>query len=116
MLLHLALPADWENACAAGVYEVSTRDRTIAEVGFLHASWDLDQARRVAGFVYDDVPELVLLQIDQSLLREHGLTVREEPGDPNDPDSERFPHVYGGPLPVSLLTAGPWPPPEPLLP
>lgn len=29
--------------------------------------------------------------------------MRDEPGDPHDPSSEAFPHVYG-PIPVSAVT------------
>jgi hypothetical protein len=47
---------------------------------------------------------LVLLTLDEPALAAAGLRVVREPGDPSDSDSERFPHVYGGPLPVAAVS------------
>jgi uncharacterized protein (DUF952 family) len=88
-LYHLALAADWEAAQEAGQYAVSTRGRTLAEEGFIHAS-RADQWADVRRRFYADVTEpLVLLVIDPTLLT---ATVRDE----RPPDAEEtFPHVYG---------------------
>ena len=102
-LLHMALPEDWEAAQRTGVYTASTRGVTIAEQGFMHGSWDADQTLRVWAFVYSDRPDVIITEIDLAALADAGLTVREEPGDPTDPASERFPHIYGGDVPVSLM-------------
>lgn len=103
-LLHIAEQSDWEAAQQAGVYDRSTRGVSIAQVGYLHGSATMDQVRSVLGFVYADVTEpLVLLTLDEGELAAHGLRVFLEPGDPQDPDSELFPHVYGGPVPVSAV-------------
>lgn len=113
MIYHLALADDWAAAADTGQYAMSTRGATIADVGYLHACGDLDQTQRVADFLYADRPRLVLLQIHEARLAEAGLTVRLEPGDPSRPDSEHFPHVYGGAIPLAAITAVPWPlPPE----
>ena len=88
-IFHLALASDWERARELGEYAVSTRDRTLAEEGFIHASRD-DQWPGVRKRFYADVSEpLVLLEIDPLLL---SAEVREElvPG-----TGETFPHVYG---------------------
>ena len=37
-LQHIALESDWQAAQETGSYPVSTRGRTIAEVGFMHCS------------------------------------------------------------------------------
>lgn len=106
-ILHMALPEDWKAAQATGTYTASTRGLTIADQGFLHASWDADQALRVHTLVYADRPDVVITELDVDALAAAGLTVRPEPGDPSDPDSERFPHVYGGDVPVTLMTVRP---------
>lgn len=102
-LLHMALPEDWDAARSTGTYTASTRGVTIAEQGFMHGSWDADQTLRVWDFAYSDRPDVVITEIDLAALADAGLTVREEPGDPSDPASERFPHVYGGDVPVRLM-------------
>jgi uncharacterized protein (DUF952 family) len=97
-LFHLALRRDWEAAKEAGEYLVSTRGRTLAEEGFLHASYG-HQWQGVRDAYYADVTEpLVLLEVDPALL---GVPVVEEVPAGGD---EAFPHVYG-PLPVAAVVA-----------
>lgn len=103
MVLHIALPGDLADARRTGFYAMSTRGVTIAEQGFMHASKDMDQATRVHDYVYSDLAELVLLHIDEQRVAEAGLEVRMEPGDPSDPASEQFPHIYGGELPLDAV-------------
>ena len=103
MFFHLALAQDWADAVASGHYDVSTRGVTLAKQGFIHASKDSDQTRRVRDMFYSDVADLVVLHIDEQRLADAGLDVRFEPGNPSDPNSERFPHIYGGPLPVNAV-------------
>jgi uncharacterized protein (DUF952 family) len=92
-IFHIAERPEWEAARAAGgPYEVSTRGQTLAEVGFIHASRDEEQARAVQGLFYANLDDLVLLVIDPE-----GLDVRHEPvGD------DVFPHIYG-PLPIKAV-------------
>lgn len=104
MILHLALPDDWRRALVTGTYEMSTRGLTIAEVGFLHGARDEAQAAGVRARFYADVPELVVLALDEEALRAAGFDVRYEPG---DPASELFPHVYGGPVPTHVMSPVP---------
>ena len=94
MIYHAALPADWEAALATGSYEVSTRGMTLADVGFIHASYE-HQVEGVANTFYPDVDELVLLTIDREAV---GAPVVDEPV----PTGEGFPHIYG-PLPVDAV-------------
>lgn len=92
-IYHLALASDWDAARQAGEYTVSTRGRTLAEEGFIHAS-RADQWHDVRERFYADVAEpLVLLVIDPARLV---AEVRHEavPG-----LAEEFPHIYG---PVNL--------------
>ena len=97
-LFHLALRSDWEAAKEIGEYRVSTRGRTLAEEGYLHASY-AHQWQGVRDAYYADVPEpLVLLEVDPALL---DVPVVEEVPAGGD---EAFPHVYG-PLPVAAVVA-----------
>ena len=90
MIYHLAEQSHWEQACRDGTYARSTRGRSLAEEGFIHASsaqqWPLVRRR-----FYGDVTEpLVLLHIDESRL---GAPLVHEVGNPET--GETFPHVYG---------------------
>jgi uncharacterized protein (DUF952 family) len=97
-IFHLATRADWRNATRTGSYRTSTRGRTLAEEGFIHAS-RAGQVTGVAQAFYADVDEpLVLLQIDPALL---GSKVRLERPVGSDED---FPHIYG-PIPTGAVVA-----------
>jgi guanine deaminase len=105
VIQHIAFRQDWHRAQRSGTYDRSTRGASIDEVGFLHATLGPEQVTSVLGRFYADVAEpLVLLTLDEAALAAAGLCVVMEPGDPADPDSEKFPHVYGGPLPVSAVS------------
>jgi glutathione S-transferase len=88
-IFHVALAQDWHAAQARGEYTISTRGRTLAEVGFIHASY-ASQAIGVANAFYAGLHGLVLL-----VIAPHKLTapVREEL--PYDGAHEHFPHIYG---------------------
>lgn len=95
-LLHIADAAEWRAAVAGGVYERSTRGRSIQDVGFIHMSF-LWQVERVANFVYEVNEEpLVLLRIDPD---QATAPIRVEA---LDGMMERFPHMYGA-LPVTAV-------------
>jgi uncharacterized protein (DUF952 family) len=97
-LFHVAFGRDWEAAKEVGEYRVSTRGRTLAEEGFLHASY-AHQWQGVRDAYYGDVTEpLVLLEVDPALL--DVPVVDEVPAG----GAEAFPHVYG-PLPVAAVVA-----------
>ncbi|WP_460468943.1 DUF952 domain-containing protein [Calidifontibacter terrae] len=91
-LFHLADPFDYGLACVTGEYRMSTRGRTLEEVGFVHLSyahqWPLTRQR----FYADVDTPLLLLTIDPT-----GLDVRPEVGNPAS--GELFPHLFG-PLPL----------------
>lgn len=103
-LWHLTERTAWERALAEGRYDGSTRGASLAQVGFVHCSYP-EQLAEVARFVYAGCEEpLVVLELDRDLLEAAGSPVRVEPGDPQDPASERYPHVYG-PVPTTAVTA-----------
>lgn len=104
LLQHIADAHEWARAREAGVYDRSTRGASIEQVGFLHASDGPAQVATVLAAVYAEATEpLVLLTLDPAVLHRSGLRVVLEPGDPQRPDGEWFPHVYGGPLPVAAV-------------
>jgi len=99
-LYHLALSGDWQASRAAGIYSISTRGRTLTEVGFIHLS-QVDQVAATAGRFYGDLPAgtVKLLCIDPARLQKAGLSVRHEPAPGT---GELFPHLYG-PLPLEAV-------------
>ena len=109
-LYHLALPQEWCQARAAGVYARSTRGLGLEQVGFIHASYAHQLAATYARF-YGDAGPVVLLTIDPARLEQAGVPVRAEAAGANPaPDAERFPHLYG-PLPLgAVLAATPYQP------
>ena len=98
-IYHLAEQSHWEQALREGTYTRSTRELSLEQEGFIHAStaqqWPVVRRR-----FYGDVTEpLVLLEIDESRL---GSRVVHEVGDPET--GEQFPHVYG-PIEVDAVVA-----------
>ena len=100
-LYHLALSDDWQAARSAeAAYCISTRGRTLSEVGFIHLSLAHQVAATATRF-YGDLPTgaVKLLSIDPARLQEAGLSVRHEPAPGT---GELFPHLYG-PLPLAAV-------------
>ncbi|MFJ9891871.1 DUF952 domain-containing protein [Streptomyces sp. NPDC091280] len=103
-VLHITERALWDAARERGVYEWSTRGRTLQEEGFIHCSTRA-QLPRVAAFLYgsyDGPDELVVLEVDPERL---GGSLKYEA---LKPGGEEFPHVYG-PIPVdAVVGVRPW--------
>ena len=97
-IFHIAYKRDWLAAQEAGVYRISTRDRSLDDEGFIHCS-DADQVARIANGAYTDVAEpLVVLVIASERL---DAEVRYET---LDGGTELFPHIYGE-LPIQSVTS-----------
>ena len=95
MIYHIATVADWARARRDGQYTTSTRGRTLAEEGFIHAS-AAEQVAAVANAFYRGVADLVVLVIDAGRV---GAEIRYE----LVPGSEApYPHIYG-PLNVDAV-------------
>ena len=98
LIYHCASVTDWVVAQAEGEYTISSRGRTLAEEGFVHASF----AAQVPGVLeryYAGVTEpLCLLVIDPRRLRVPVVAENLEGG------QEKFPHVYG-PVPADAVTS-----------
>jgi len=95
-LHHLALAEAWDRARASGSYDRSTIDRSLAEEGFIHASF-AEQVQGTADRYYRGRADVVLLTIDPARL---DAEVRVEAAS----SGEAYPHVYG-PIPVEAVTA-----------
>lgn len=86
-IFHIATVAGWAEAMTLGTYTTSTRDRTLEQEGFLHAS-RADQVEGVRSRYYADVEEpLLLLTIDTDLLTAPWR--QDRVGD------DTYPHIYG---------------------
>ena len=95
LIYHLATTADWDRACRDREYTTSTRDRTLAEEGFIHAS-TAEQVAPVANAFYRDVTDLLLLVIDTDRV---ASAIRYEPV---PGQALPYPHIYG-PLNVDAV-------------
>ncbi len=96
MIFHIALAQDWHDAQRAGDYRVSTRGRTLAQEGFIHAG-RREQVLQVAEAFYQDAGPLLLLTIDPQRLTS---AVRDDEVAPG----VVFPHIYG-PLNLDAVVA-----------
>jgi uncharacterized protein (DUF952 family) len=89
-IFHVATPEDWSEAQRTGTYTTSTLGRSLAEEGFIHASFE-HQWQGVLHRFYSDVSApLLLLEIETDRLTS---PLVEEPPAPGV--DERFPHIYG---------------------
>ena len=96
-IYHIAYEVDWLEARRDGFYRVSTRGRTLAEQGFIHAG-RAHQVAQVANAVYSGQTGLVVLVIDEDRVTSR-MVDEPPPG-----SAELFPHIYG-PLNVDAVVA-----------
>lgn len=87
-IYHIAVAADWARACQDGQYTMSTRGRTLAEEGFIHAS-AAGQVALVANTFYRGERDLLLLVIDAARVEEE-IRYEPVPG-----QAQPYPHIYG---------------------
>jgi len=97
-IVHIALPDDWAAAAVSGTYPWSSRGLTFSEVGFVHCA-RVGQLEGVAKRFYDDLDELVVLELDGEQI---GPLVVDEPA--ADGVDEIFPHLYRE-LPTTWVVA-----------
>ncbi|MDX6742649.1 DUF952 domain-containing protein [Actinocorallia sp. A-T 12471] len=93
-IFHVADRVAWAAATPASPYAMSTRDQTLAEVGFIHCCTEPQLPHVLTTYYSDaDPTTLCLLEIDPA-----SLDVRYEPA----PTGDLFPHLYS-PLPPSSV-------------
>lgn len=99
MIIHLTTQMNWQTAQLLGEY----RTESLEAEGFIHCSTP-EQILNVANFLYQGIPDLLLLWIDPERVRaEIRWEAPVHPGAPQEtpletgPDNqtERFPHIYG---------------------
>ncbi len=96
--LHLTTRQAWEDALMVGTYSLSTKGKTLEEVGFIHGSFR-DQVEEVAGFVFaGSTEDLVLLHLDIDKLASNGILVKVEAAS----NGKSYPHIYGA-IPCELV-------------
>ena len=96
--LHLTTRQAWEDALKVGTYSLSTKGKTLEEVGFIHGSF-ADQVEGVAGFVFaGSTEDLVLLHLEINKLASNGIEVRVEVAS----NGKSYPHIYGA-IPCDLV-------------
>ncbi|KNX37373.1 DUF952 domain-containing protein [Luteipulveratus halotolerans] len=89
-IYHLAEPDDWRAAQETGSYETSTRGRSLADEGFIHASTEHQWPQVRRRFYADVADPLLLLEIDPDRLTSQ--LIREPVAEAG---GEVFPHIYG---------------------
>lgn len=95
-LVHICTAGEWLSMRGQAEYVPDS----YGEVGFVHLSTP-QQVHLPANRLFPGREDLVLLRLDPARLN---APVRWEPGVPSDPESMRFPHLYG-PLPIAAVTA-----------
>lgn len=96
--LHLTTKQAWEDALKVGIYSLSTKGKTLEEVGFIHGSF-ADQVEEVASFVFaGSTEDLVLLHLEIEKLVANGIEVRVEKAR----NGKLYPHIYGA-IPCNLV-------------
>ncbi|OBK27881.1 glutathione S-transferase [Mycobacterium asiaticum] len=96
LLVRLCSEQEWSSARGTGWIQPDPDESGSAE--FVHLS-TIEQVHLPANRLYRGRRDMVLLYVDSAEL---GAPLRWEPGVPTDPDSMRFPHLYG-PLPVAAV-------------
>jgi uncharacterized protein (DUF952 family) len=96
VIFHIAEASDWQAAQVCGDYRVSTRGRTLADEGFIHAA-RREQVPAVAEAFYADAGPLLLLSIDPARLSAPVHDDEVAPG-------IVFPHIYG-PIDLEAVVA-----------
>ena len=84
----------WARFEAAGLSVQSTRDRTLAEEGFIHCSYT-NQVEGTLQRFYGDLDDVVVLTLDPDRLDAEIVDEAAE-------DGTLFPHVYG-PLTIGAV-------------
>lgn len=94
VLVHLCGADEWQAASA----RTELRPESLDQSGFVHLSTP-QQVHLPANRLFAGRTDLVLLHVDPDRLTD---PLRWEPGVSTDPESMKFPHLYG-PLPIAAV-------------
>ena len=84
MIYHVTTKSQWEDAKSKGFYEVES----LQTEGFIHMS-KIDQVEGVLNRYYQNVPNLVLLHVEETKL------IAEIKFELTPSVNQEFPHVFG---------------------
>jgi len=84
MIYHVTTKSQWEEAISKGFYEVES----LQTEGFIHMS-KIDQVEGVLNSYYQNVPNLVLLHVEETKL------IAEIKFELSPSVNQEFPHVFG---------------------
>lgn len=102
-IFHIAHAIDWHDAERSGEYRVSTRGRSLEQVGFIHCSTAEQVVATADAFYSDDPLLLIVLELDPAAIEAAGIPVRFE----DSGAGELFPHVYGPLRPEFVVSVTP---------
>ena len=94
-IFHIADAATWAAAQAEGAYNESTLDKSLAEEGFIHCSYEHQVDGVLERYYAGVTTPLVKLTIDPDKLMHHW---QEDDG---------FPHIYGPLNPDAVIAVDP---------
>lgn len=89
IIILISNPEFWQQAQTAGEYRRSTLDKTLEEVGFIHATFP-DQTMAVIERHFADRSEILLLLVDEDKVK---ASVKHEA--PLSGRGGIYPHIYG---------------------
>jgi glutathione S-transferase len=87
-IFHITTPETWAQARQDGSYTTSTRGVSLEQEGYIHCS-EAHQVEGVRSRFFDDLDDLVVLEVDTELLTSPWRS--EQPAGVDEP----YPHVYG---------------------
>jgi len=99
LIFHITSASAWHEAEQTGEYRLSTKGRTLDEVGFIHCSF-AHQVDVIANAMYAGEQDLVVLEITPELVDSEIRYENLEGG------AVLFPHVYGPLRPSAVVGIG----------
>ena len=84
---HICLKSDLEKAKEKGIYEISTKGKKLAEVGFIHCCFS-SQLESIHNKFYADEKDVLVMTLCSKRIK---FPIRVEP----DLFGKHYPHIYG---------------------
>lgn len=87
LIYHITSRSEWQKAQNNGTYQISTQNKLLSEVGYIHTCWE-HQIRKTFDRFFEENSNNIILTIDPNRI---DRPIRVE----KSPDGEYFPHIYG---------------------